>query len=100
MLGRGVLSDITRKIPVPRIRNINDVSGLYPLQQSLVIGSHVAKMLVRRVQSDKYKTTQEQFEYQGVEICMAFRTPLSGNAMQCTAMHGHIDIKIKHIVIS
>ena len=31
---------------------MDDVAGLYPLQQSLVIGSYV-KMLVRRVLSDK-----------------------------------------------
>ena len=42
----------TRTIPVPRRRNMNDVSGLYPLQQSLEIGSYI-KMLVCRVLSDR-----------------------------------------------
>ena len=42
-----------------------DVSSLYHLQQSLVIGSDV-KMLVRRVLPDRYRITQEQFQYQGV----------------------------------
>ena len=42
------------------------VSGLYPLQQSLVIPSYV-KMLVRRVLSDRYRITQDKFQYQGVE---------------------------------
>ena len=44
---------------------MNDVSGLYPLQQSLAIGSYV-KMLVRSVLSDRYRRTQEKFHYQGV----------------------------------
>ena len=44
-----------------------DVSGQYPLQQSLVIGSYV-KILVCEVLSDRYRTTQEQFYCQGVEI--------------------------------
>ena len=44
-----------------------DVLGLYPLQQSLVIGSYV-KMLVRRVLSDRYRITQAKFQYQRVEI--------------------------------
>ena len=35
-----------------------DVSGLYPLQQSLVIGSYV-KMLLRGVLSDRHRITQE-----------------------------------------
>ena len=30
-----------RQIPVPRSTNINDISGLYTLQQSLVIGSYI-----------------------------------------------------------
>ena len=42
----------TRQIPVLRSRNITDVSGLYPLKQSLVIGRYV-EMLVREVLSDK-----------------------------------------------
>ena len=46
---------------------MTDVSGLYPLQQSLVIGSYV-KMLVRRVLSDRYSRTQYKFQYHGVEI--------------------------------
>ena len=46
---------------------MTDVLGLYPLQQSLVIGSYV-KMLVREVLSDRYRITQEQIQYQGVEI--------------------------------
>ena len=41
-----------KKIPVPRSINVTDVTGLYPLQQSLRIGSYV-KMLVREVLSDK-----------------------------------------------
>ena len=36
-----------------------DVSGLHPLQQSVVIGSYV-KMLVRVVPSDRYRLTQEK----------------------------------------
>ena len=44
-----------------------DVWGLYPLQQSLVIGSYV-EIMVREVLLDRYRTTQEQFQYQGVEI--------------------------------
>ena len=44
-----------------------DISGLNPLQQSLVIGSYV-KMLVRRVLSDRYRITQDNSQYQGVEI--------------------------------
>ena len=44
-----------------------DASGLYPLQQSVVIGSYV-KMLMRRVLSDRYRITREQFQYHGVEI--------------------------------
>ena len=39
---------------------MTDVSGLYPLQQSLVKGSYV-KMLMRRVLSDRYRITQEKF---------------------------------------
>ena len=63
-----------------------DVSGLYSLQQSLVIGSYV-KMLVRRVLSDRYRTTQEQFKYQGVEICMMFQA--------YTLYNSHFSIYIK-----
>ena len=48
-----------------------DVSGLNPLQQSLVIGSYV-KMLVPRVLSDRYRITQGEFQYHGVEICITF----------------------------
>ena len=44
-----------------------DVSGLYPLQQSLVIGWYV-KMMVPRILSDRYRIRQEKFKYQGVEI--------------------------------
>ena len=50
---------------------MNDISGLYPLQQSLVIRSNV-RMLVRRVLSDRYLRTQEIFQYHGVDICMTF----------------------------
>ena len=39
-----------------------DVSGIYPLQQSLVIRSYV-KMLVRMVLSDRYRITQEKSQY-------------------------------------
>ena len=49
-----------------------DVSGLFPLQPSLVIGSYV-EMLVREALSDGYRIRQEQFQYHGVEICMMFR---------------------------
>ena len=49
-----------------------DVSGLYPLHQSLAIRSYV-KMLVRRVLSDRYRIAQAKFQYQGVEICMTFQ---------------------------
>ena len=44
-----------------------DVSGLYALQQSQVIESYV-KMLVRRALSDRYRITQEQFQYHRIEI--------------------------------
>ena len=44
-----------------------DVSGIYPVQQSLVIGSYV-RMLVRMELSDGYRITQEKFQYHGVEI--------------------------------
>ena len=47
--------------------NINDVLGLYPLEHSLVIWSYV-RMLVRRVLSDRYRTTQEQLQYHRAEI--------------------------------
>ena len=40
-----------RNIPVPKSRNINDVSDLYPLQQSLGIGTYV-KILVHEVLLD------------------------------------------------
>ena len=49
-----------------------DVSGLYPLQQSLVIGSYV-KMLVREVLSDRYRIIQDKFQYQRVEILITSR---------------------------
>ena len=62
----------TRTFPVPRSRNIIYVSGLYPLHQSLVIGSYVI-MMVYEVLSDRYRRTQEEFQYQGVEICLTFR---------------------------
>ena len=48
------------------------VSGLYHLQQSLVIESYIKK-LMRRVLSDRYRIKQEKFQYQGEEICMMFR---------------------------
>ena len=51
---------------------MTDVSDLYPLQQSLEIGSFV-KMLVREVLSDRYGITQANFQYQGVEIRMNIR---------------------------
>ena len=38
------------------------------------------KMLVRQVLSDTYRTTQEQFQYQGVEILMSFRTCATVNS--------------------
>ena len=60
-------NNTARKIPVPWRRNINDISRLYPLQQSLVIRSYV-KMLMRRVLPDRYRITPEQFQYHGVEI--------------------------------
>ena len=44
-----------------------DVSDLYPLQQSLIIESDV-KMLVRRVLPDRYRITQEKFQYHRVEM--------------------------------
>ena len=71
----------TRTIPVPRSRNINDVSGLYHLQQLLVIESYL-KMLARRVLSDRYRTKQEKFQYQGVEIYMTFRVSTIYNSYQ------------------
>ena len=42
-----------------------EVSGLYPLQQSVVIGSYV-KILVRMILLHRYKITQAKFKYQGV----------------------------------
>ena len=59
MFVRGVLSDkmyrrTQDKFPVPTSRNINDVSGLYHLQQSLITESCV-KMFVRGVLSDRYR---------------------------------------------
>ena len=62
---KGELKRRTSKITVPVNRNINDVLGLYPLQESLVIGRYV-KMLARRVLSDRYRRTQEKFQYHGV----------------------------------
>ena len=44
---------------------MHDVSGLYPVQQSLVKESYV-EMLVRRVLSDRYRITQEKSQYHGV----------------------------------
>ena len=38
-----------------------DVSGIYPLQQSVVIGSYV-EMLVHMVLSDRYRIRQKQFQ--------------------------------------
>ena len=49
-----------------------DVSGLYLLQQSLVIRSYV-KILVRGVLSERYTITQEQIQYQPVEILIMLR---------------------------
>ena len=46
---------------------MTDVLGLYPLQQSLVIGSYL-NMMVREVLSDRYRITEENFQHQGVEI--------------------------------
>ena len=46
---------------------MTDLSSIYPLQQSLEIGSFV-KMQVREVLSDRYRITQEQFQYHGVKI--------------------------------
>ena len=48
-----------------------DVSGLYHLQQSLVIESYV-KILVREVLSDRYGIPLEKFQYQEVEMLMTF----------------------------
>ena len=49
----------TREIPVPRSINITEISGFYPLQQSLVIGSYV-KVLVCEVLLDKvFNKTRE-----------------------------------------
>ena len=53
-------------------QNINAVLRLYPLPQSLVIGSYI-EMLMRRVLADRYRRTQEQFQYHGVEISMTFQ---------------------------
>ena len=44
---------------------MTDVSGLYLLQQSVVMIRYV-KMLVCRVPSDRYRITQEKFQYHGV----------------------------------
>ena len=44
-----------------------DVSGLYLLQKSLELGSYV-KMLMRRVLSDRYRITQDKFQFHRVEI--------------------------------
>ena len=57
------IQDNARKSPVPRSKNIYDVSGLYPSQQSLVIGSYVKKM-VCEVLSDSYRITQDKSQYQ------------------------------------
>ena len=46
---------------------MTEISGIYPLQQSLEIGSYV-KMMVRRVLSDRYRITQEKLQYHRVEI--------------------------------
>ena len=46
---------------------MTDVLGLCSLQQSLVIESYV-KMLMRRVLSDRYRRTQEQFLHQRAEL--------------------------------
>ena len=57
---------------------MTDVSGLYPL--SKVIANEIyVKMLLREVLLDRYRTTLEQFQYQGVEVYMTFRvfTPIS-----------------------
>ena len=51
-----------KKNLVLRSRNIYDVSGVFPLQQSLQLGSYV-KMLVRMVLLDRYRITQEQFQH-------------------------------------
>ena len=54
-------------------------------------------MLVREVLSDRYRITQEKFQYQGVEILMTFRActrasfkdfPLVGNLLK-----GHVKIE-------
>ena len=69
MLVRRVLSVYRCRItqvPVPRSRNIYGVSGLYHLQQSLEIGSYV-KMLMHEVLPDRYRITQETFQYHEVE---------------------------------
>ena len=50
---------------------MTDVLGLYHLQQSLVMVSYVRMLVCERL-SDRYRITQEQFQYQGVEICMTF----------------------------
>ena len=66
---------ITQEInPVTTSRNIYDNSGLYPLQQPLLIGSYVKFWRVRYYRIDRYRITQEQFQYQGVQICMTFWT--------------------------
>ena len=50
----------TRKIRVPTCRNINDVSGLNPLQQPLVIGRYV-KMLMCEIVSNKIYNNARKF---------------------------------------
>ena len=66
-----------------------DVSGLYPAQQSLVIGSY-AEMLMREVLSDRYRITQEKFQYRGVEICMTFQAYALYQMGVCLMMFGSI----------
>ena len=44
--------------------------GVFVLQSSL---KNCAKILVRRELSDRYRKTQEKFQYQGVELCVTFR---------------------------
>ena len=69
---------------------MTDVSGLYPLQPSLVEGSYI-KMLLRRVLSDRYRITQEIFQYHRVEMCMTFRvymTDVTFRALHLLLMKG------------
>ena len=75
ILVREVLSDRYRrrqeKIPLPRSRNMYEVSAIYPLS-TVISDRKLCKMLVRRVLSDRYRRRQEKFQYHGVEICMKF----------------------------